>query len=79
MGEGLLHLHKVGQEEDDLHVVVGQVPAAADPLSALHVRPTQEHHRGALVHVFGVQSGGGSQERGGEHRKGIDHNSFNKR
>ena len=57
-GDGLLHLHQVGQEEDDLSVVIGQVASAADALSPLDVGPTQQGHRGPLVHVLRGQSGG---------------------
>lgn len=53
-----LHFEKAGQEQDDFHFVVGQVPSTADALGTLSVRPTQEDHRGPLVVIFWVQSGG---------------------
>lgn len=56
VGDGLQHLDEVGEEEDDVDVVVGQVPAAADALGPLHVGAAQQRDRGPLVHVLGVQS-----------------------
>lgn len=55
VGNGLQHLDKVGQEKDDVDVVVGEVPSAADPLGPLHVGATQQGYRGPLMHIFGVQ------------------------
>lgn len=56
VGDGLQHLDKVGEEEDDMDVVVGEVPAAADALGPLHMGATEQSHCGPLVHVLGVQS-----------------------
>lgn len=56
-GDGLLHFEKVGQEQDDLHFVVGQVPTTADALGSLDVWPTQKDHSGPLVDIFWVESG----------------------
>lgn len=57
IGNGFQHLHEVGQKEDDLDIVVGQVPSTTDALSPLYVRPTQQGHCGPLVNVFGIQPG----------------------
>lgn len=57
VGDGLQHLDKVGQEEDDLDVMVGEVPSTADALSPLHMGPTQQGHCRPLVDIFGIQPG----------------------
>lgn len=54
VGNGLQHLDKVGQEKDDVDVMVGEVPSAADPLGPLHVGATQQGYCGPLMHIFGV-------------------------
>lgn len=56
-GDRLLHLDKIGQEQDDLHFAVGQVSSAADALGSLDVWPTQEDHSGPLVDIFWGESG----------------------
>lgn len=56
-GDRLLHLDKIGQEQDDLHFVVGQVSTTADALGSLDVWPTQEDHSGPLVDIFWCESG----------------------
>lgn len=58
VGDGLQHLDEVGQEEDDVDVVVGEVPPAADALRPLDVGAAQQGHRGPLVHVLRVQPEG---------------------
>lgn len=57
VGDLLLHFDKVGQEQKDLHLVVGQVSATADALSPLDVRPTQQNHNGPLVDVLWSEPG----------------------
>lgn len=57
IGDLLLHFDKVGQEQDDFHLVVGQVSSAADALSPLDVRPTQENHSGPLVDILWSEPG----------------------
>lgn len=57
VGDGLQHLDKVGQEEDDLDIMVGQVPSTADPLSPFHMGATQQGHCGPLMNIFGIQPG----------------------
>lgn len=57
VGDGLQHLDKVGQEEDDLDIMVSQVPSTADPLSPFHMGATQQGHCGPLVNIFGIQPG----------------------
>ena len=52
-GNRVQHLDKVGQKEDDLHLMVGQVTATADALGSLHMRATQQGHSGPLVHILG--------------------------
>ena len=56
-GDRLLHLDKVGQEQDDLHFVVGQVSTTADALGSLDVWSTQNDHSGPLVDIFWGESG----------------------
>lgn len=58
VGDGLQHLDEVGQEEDDVDVVIGEVPPAADALRPLDVGAAQQGHRGPLVHVLRVQPEG---------------------
>lgn len=53
----LLHFEKVGQEQEDLHFMVGQVSTAADALGSLDVWPTQKDHSGPLVDIFWGESG----------------------
>lgn len=48
-GDGVQHLHEIGQKQDDLDLVIAQVAAAADALSPLHVWAAQQSHCGALV------------------------------
>lgn len=55
-GDQLLHLDKVGQEQDDLHFVVGQVSSTADALSSLNMGPTQKDHSGPLMVIFWGES-----------------------
>lgn len=43
------HLHKIGQEQDDLDLVIGQVTTAADALSPLNMGAAQQSHSGVLV------------------------------
>lgn len=54
VGDGFQHLDKVGQEKDDMDIVVGEVSATADPLGPLHVGATQQGYRGPLMHVLRV-------------------------
>lgn len=56
-GDRLLHLYKVGQEQDDLNFMVGQVSTTADALSSLNMGSTQKDHSGPLVVVFWGESG----------------------
>lgn len=58
VGDGLQHLDEVGQEEDDVDVVIGEVPPAADALRPLDVGAAQQGDRGPLVHVLRVQPEG---------------------
>lgn len=55
VGDGFQHLDKVGQEKDDVDIVVGEVSATADPLGPLHVGTAQQGYRGPLMHVLRVQ------------------------
>lgn len=55
-GDGVEHLHEIGQEQDDLDLVIAQVTAAADALSPLHMWAAQQSHCGALVQVLGSKS-----------------------
>lgn len=55
VGDGFQHLDKVGQEKDDVDVVVGEVPSAADPLGSLHMGAAQQGYRGPLMHVLWIQ------------------------
>lgn len=48
-GDRVEHLDKVGEEEDDLHFMIGQVTTAADALSPLNMGATQQGNRGMLV------------------------------
>ena len=57
-GDRVQHLHKVWQEEDDLHLVVGQVAPTADALRPLDVGTAQQGHSGTLVHVLGREPAG---------------------
>ena len=57
-GDRVQHLHKVWQEEDDLHLVVGQVASTADALRPLDVGTAQQGHGGTLVHVLGREPAG---------------------
>lgn len=56
-GDWVLHLDKVGQEQDDLYFMVGQVSTAADALGPLDVGPTQKDHSRPLVVIFGGEPG----------------------
>lgn len=56
-GHGVMHFDKVWQKQDDLHFVIGQVATAADALSSLNMRATQQCHRGMLVQIFRGESG----------------------
>lgn len=56
-GDWVEHLNKIGQKQDDLHFVIGQVTATADALSPLNMMPTQESNCGTLVQIFGSESG----------------------
>lgn len=40
-GDWVEHLNKIGQEQDDLHFMVGQVTTTADTLSSLNMGATQ--------------------------------------
>ena len=57
-GDRVQHLHKVWQKQDDLDLVVGQVPPTADALRPLDVRAAQQGHRWTLVHVLGREPAG---------------------
>lgn len=57
IGDRFQHLDKVGQEEDDLNIVVGEVPSTADTLSALDMRPTEQGNCRPLVNIFWIQPG----------------------
>ena len=48
-GDRVKHLDEIGQEQDDLHFMIGQVTTTADALSALNMRARQQSHRGTLV------------------------------
>lgn len=48
-GDRVKHLNKIGQKQDDLHFMIGQVTTTADALRALNMRATQQSHRGTLV------------------------------
>jgi hypothetical protein len=55
VGNRLQHLDKVGQEEDDLHIMVGEVPPTTDALSPLHMGAAQESYCGPLVDILRIQ------------------------
>lgn len=55
VGDGFQHLDKVGQEKDDVDVMVGEVSPAADPLGSLHMGAAQQGYRGPLMHILRVQ------------------------
>lgn len=48
-GDWVEHLDKIGQKQDDLHFMIGQVTTTADALSPLNMRATQQRHRRTLV------------------------------
>lgn len=54
---GLLHLDEVGQEQKDLHFMVGQVSTTADALGSLDMGPAQKDHSGSLVDIFWGEPG----------------------
>lgn len=56
-GYRLLHFEKIGQEQDDFHLMVGQVSAAIDALGSLDVWPTQKDNSGPLVDIFWGEPG----------------------
>lgn len=68
IGDRLQHLDKVGQEEDDLHIMVGEVPPTTDTLSPLHMGPTQQGYRRPLVDILRIQPRTQSEEAVSGHR-----------
>ena len=52
VGHRILYLDIVGQEQNDLHLSIGQVSPTADALGSLDVWPAQQSHRGLLVHIL---------------------------
>lgn len=49
VGDGVEHLDKIGEEEDDFNFMIGQVATAADALSSLNMGATQQRNCGMLV------------------------------